>query len=66
MWSAEQAARAKVDVVLIASDTEAGIEKFRALPSLSKAKWVKRKSQDLLHPGPNLARGLAELCSLVR
>lgn len=65
VYSVESAVRSKPDVIIDAADTAAGAEKLRAVPGLSQARWVKLPSLDLLHPGPNLARGLEELFKLL-
>ncbi len=65
IFSAERAVRAWADVVIDAADTSVGMEKFRNLPGLREARWVRVPSQDLMHPGPHLVRGLEELFLLL-
>jgi iron complex transport system substrate-binding protein len=61
VWSVERALGTKPDVVLDASNSDAGREALRALPGLREARWVTLPSPALLHPGPALGQGLEEL-----
>jgi iron complex transport system substrate-binding protein len=65
VYSAESALRSHPDVVLNATHDPAGAEKYARLPGLQQARWVKLPSDDLLHPGPKLGRGLEELFQLL-
>ncbi|MFZ5471246.1 MAG: ABC transporter substrate-binding protein [Myxococcota bacterium] len=65
VYSVESALKAKPDVVVDGAHQSQGAQKLRALPGLAKARWVKLPSQDLLHPGPSLGRGLWELFFLL-
>jgi iron complex transport system substrate-binding protein len=66
VYSAESAIRAKPDVVIDAvMGHEAGGDKLKALPGLKEARWVTVPSEDLLHPGPNIARGLKALFEMI-
>ncbi len=64
-YSVESAIRSRAEVVIVATDDAAGQEKLSRLAGLRQARWVKLQSQDLLHPGPSLARGLEELYRLL-
>lgn len=64
-WSAESAIASKTDVVVNAANPDNGIEKFKTLPGLRDARWVKVPGRELMHPGPSLARGLEDLFVLV-
>ncbi|MGO8970939.1 MAG: ABC transporter substrate-binding protein [Myxococcaceae bacterium] len=61
VWSVERALEARPEVVLDASDGAAGRDTLQALPGLQEARWVRLPSPALLHPGPALGLGLAEL-----
>ncbi len=61
VWSVERALAARPDVVLDASEGAAGRDTLHALPGLREARWVRLPSPALLHPGPALGEGLAEL-----
>lgn len=66
VYSAESAIRAKPDVVIDAvMGHEAGGDQLKALPGLKEARWVTVPSEDLLHPGPNIARGLRALFEMI-
>ncbi len=65
VYSVESAVRSRPDVVLDAANVSAGREKIESLPGLREARWVKVSSEDLLHPGPKLATGMAELFRLL-
>ena len=65
VYSVERALAARPDLVIDASDTSQGRKRLEGMPGLSKARWVKLPSQDLMHPGPGLARGLEELFGLL-
>jgi iron complex transport system substrate-binding protein len=64
-YSAESAIRSRPEVVIVAVSDPTGAEKFSKLPGLKQARWVQLPSQDLLHPGPSLSRGLEELFKLI-
>lgn len=64
-WSAESAIASKPDVVVNAAEPDNGIDKFKNLPGLRAARWVKVPSRDLMHPGPSLAQGLEQLFQLL-
>ncbi len=66
VYSAESALKARPDVVIDAvMGHESGGENLRALPGLREARWVSVPSEDLLHPGPNIGRGLRTLFELI-
>jgi iron complex transport system substrate-binding protein len=65
MYSLEHALALAPEVVIDAADTASGKLEVQALGPMSRARWVKLPSQDLLHPGPALASGLAALCALL-
>lgn len=66
VYSTESAIRARPDVVIDAvMGHEGGGEKLRELPGLREARWVSVPSEDLLHPGPNIGRGLRTLFELI-
>lgn len=65
VFSVEQAVRSRPEVVIDAAYGSSGLEKLRRLPGLREARWVKLPSERLLHPGPELAQGLAELFELI-
>jgi len=66
VYSVESVLRARVDVVVNAVGVhEGGGDKLRGLPGLGSARWVELPSQDLLHPGPQLAEGLEMLFRLL-
>lgn len=65
-YSVESALRSRPDVVIDAvRGYEGGGERLRALPGLRDARWVTVSSEDLLHPGPHIARGLEALFELI-
>jgi len=62
----ESAIRAKPDVIIDAvMGHESGGEQLKALPGLREARWVSVPSEDLLHPGPNIGRGLRTLFEMI-
>jgi len=65
VYSVERAIQARPELILDASDTEAGKERVRALPGLREARWADVEGQALLHPGPALGKGLEQLFRLV-
>lgn len=66
VYSAESALRAKPDVVIDAvMGHEGSGEQLRALPGLREARWVTVPTEDLLHPGPKIGRGLQTLFELI-
>jgi iron complex transport system substrate-binding protein len=65
VYSAEKAVRSNPDVVINAAADESAARKFSHLAGLKQARWVKLPSQDLLHPGPRLGRGLEEMFALL-
>ncbi|HTS81373.1 MAG TPA: helical backbone metal receptor [Myxococcaceae bacterium] len=65
VYSVERAIQARPELILDASDTEAGKERVRALPGLREARWADIEGQALLHPGPTLGKGLEQLFRLV-
>jgi iron complex transport system substrate-binding protein len=65
VYPLEAAAAARPDVVIDAAHDPKSGERFRRVGTLSSARWVRLPSQDLLHPGPYLARGLEELYRLI-
>lgn len=65
VYSVERAIQARPELILDASDTEAGKERVRALPGLREARWADVEGQALLHPGPTLGKGLEQLFRLV-
>ena len=61
VYSVEAAAAARPEVIIdVAHDPQAA-ERFRTMPGLAGARWVRLPTDDLMHPGPNLGRGLEEL-----
>jgi len=66
VYSVESAVRSRPDVVIDAvRGYEGGGERLRALPGLREARWLTLSSEDLLHPGPHIARGLEALFELI-
>lgn len=67
VYSVEAALRARPEVVIDASGgmDGSGRERLQRLAGLKAARWVTLPSQDLMHPGPSLARGLTALYELV-
>ncbi len=65
VYSAEALVQQRPDVLIYSPTMAAGGERLRALPALKGVRWVALPSQDLLHPGPHLARGLEELFRLL-
>ncbi len=65
VYSVERVLAARPDVIIDLADSRTGVQALRALEGLQRARWVRPASQDLLHPGPRLARGLHELFALV-
>ena len=65
VYSLESAVAAKPDVVVDGSNVSGGQERLRELPGLKAARWERLPSQALMHPGPSLADGLAELFRLL-
>lgn len=67
VYSVEAALRSRPDVVIDATAgmESGGAEKLKRLAGLESARWVKLPSQDLMHPGPSLARGLFALYDLI-
>jgi iron complex transport system substrate-binding protein len=65
VYSVEAAAAARPDVVIDISHDPRAADRFRAMPGLAQARWVRLPTEDLMHPGPNLARGLEELYRLI-
>lgn len=63
--SAESAVASRPDIVVNAAEPDTGIDKFRSLPGLKNARWVKVRGRDLMHPGPGLSRGLEDLFELL-
>jgi iron complex transport system substrate-binding protein len=64
-YSLERVVALTPEVLVDAADTADGRDAMRALPPLKKMRWLTLPSKDLLHPGPSLAKGLTELCSLI-
>jgi iron complex transport system substrate-binding protein len=48
-------------VVIDAAHDPAAATRYRSVAGFSGARWVRLPSEDLMHPGPNLGRGLEEL-----
>jgi len=66
VYSAESALRAKPEVVIDAvMGHESGGDRLRSLPGLREARWITVPSEDLLHPGPNIGRGLRALFEMI-
>lgn len=66
VYSVESVVRAKPDVIIDAvMGHEGGGDRLRTLPSLREAKWVTVPTEDLLHPGPGIGRGLKTLFELI-
>ena len=65
VYSVERALGSRPELVLDAADTAAGRDRVRALPGLREARWATLPGQALLHPGPELGRGLEQLFLLV-
>jgi iron complex transport system substrate-binding protein len=61
VYPMEAAVAAAPDVVVDAAHDPAAASRYRALAGFSGARWVRLPSGDLMHPGPNLARGLEDL-----
>lgn len=64
-YSLERVVKLAPEVIIDAADTATGREELKALGPLKHSKWATLPSQDLLHPGPALARGLEALCQLL-
>ena len=64
-YSLERAVALAPDVIVDAADTPGGREEMKSLGPLSRARWVKLTSLNLLHPGPALAEGLKGLCRVL-
>lgn len=64
VWSQEQLVAAPPEVLVDASDSDAGRAAVKALTK--KTRWVALENKDLLHPGPALARALGPLCASLR
>ena len=65
-YSVEHALTVKPDLVVDAADVKEGKAALMKLGALAKAKWADVPDQNLLHPGPALAKALPGLCALVR
>lgn len=65
-YSLERAVQLAPDVVVDAADVREGRAAVEALPPMKRAKWVTLPNQDVLHPGPSLAKALPSLCAVVR
>ncbi|MGQ0504130.1 MAG: ABC transporter substrate-binding protein [Myxococcaceae bacterium] len=65
LYSVEAVIAAKPEFLLYSPAMAQGSEKLRRLASLKNVRFIALPSQDLLHPGPHLARGLTELYSLL-
>ncbi len=65
VYSVEALVQKRPEVIFYSPTMASGGEKLRALSALRGVRWVALPSQDLLHPGPHLARGLTELFSLL-
>ena len=61
VWSVERALAARPEVVLDAAMVPSGRDTLRGLPGLRGARWVDLPTAALLHPGPELGRGLEEM-----
>lgn len=64
-WSVESAVASRPQVVIDAAHSRTGEDVLRGLPGLKEARWVRIPTENLMHPGPGLARGLEELFALV-
>lgn len=65
VYPVEAAVASAPEVVVDAAHDPRAAERYRALAGLNRARWVRLPSGDLMHPGPNLARGLEELHRLI-
>jgi iron complex transport system substrate-binding protein len=61
VYPVEAAVASRADVVVDVAHDPRGADRYRALAGFSGARWVRVPSGDLMHPGPNLGRGLEEL-----
>ena len=64
-YSIEEAAISHPDLILDLATYEKMPEAFAKLPGLAKAKRVRLASPALMHPGPGLVNGLAELFAVI-
>jgi iron complex transport system substrate-binding protein len=65
VYSVEAAAAAHPNLVIDVAHDPRGGDRFRSLPGLAGARWVRLPTEDLMHPGPNLGRALEELFRLI-
>lgn len=65
VFAVEAAVASRPDLLIDATHNPAQAQKLRRLPGLAEAKLVRLPTQDLMHPGPNLARGLEDLFRLL-
>jgi iron complex transport system substrate-binding protein len=65
VYPVEAALASAPDVVIDADHDPQGSARLRRLPGFRQARWVRRTSEDLMHPGPRLGRGLEELSRLL-
>jgi iron complex transport system substrate-binding protein len=65
VYPLEAAIAAKADVIIDSDHDPHGAEKFRGLKGLKDARWIRLPSEDLMHPGPNLGRGLETLARML-
>ncbi len=61
VYPVEAVLAARPDVIIDSDHDPHGAEKLRRLGPLKEARWVRLPSEDLMHPGPNLGRGLEQL-----
>jgi iron complex transport system substrate-binding protein len=64
-YSLERVVKLAPEVIIDAADTTTGRDELLALGPLKHSRWARLPSQDLLHPGPALAKGLEALCQLL-
>ncbi len=61
VYPVEAVLAAKPDVIIDSDHDPHGADKLRRLAKLKDARWIRLPSEDLMHPGPNLGRGLEHL-----
>ncbi len=65
VYSVEHLVKLKPEVIVDSVDVMEGQASLRNIPQLQSTRWIKLSSQELLHPGPSLTKGLEELCRLI-
>lgn len=65
VYSVERAILTRPELIIDAADVPGSKERLRAMPGLREARWVSLPDRSLLHPGPALEQGLAQLEALI-